>query len=178
MDKENGGRARSARIISRDKTLSKRLAWAVERMARRSPKVWRPNLRALHKLTREVAKLPADRPLTVGELRVWSATAKRLYRRQRRVETLVSREQAQRRQIEYRLRLTGCVANAYSLDRLLEWLLCRKDAAGKNPYASALARQGIMKLGRTRKDFAAIGRKGAEARWRRHRQDAIPRLKD
>ena len=68
--------------------------------------------------------------------------------------------------------------NAYSLDRLLEWLLSRKDAAGKNPYASVLARQGIMKLGRTREEFAAMGRKGADARWNRRRQDAALSLKD
>jgi hypothetical protein len=167
MDNENRGAGRSARTISRDKILGKQLTRAAERLGYQRRKVWRPNFKALHKLTREVAQLAADRPLTAGELRVWSATATRLYRRQRRVETLISREQARRRQIEYRLRLTDCVANAYSLDRLLEWLLSRKDGAAKNPYASVLARQGIRKLGRTHADFAAMGRKGANVRWKR-----------
>jgi hypothetical protein len=166
MDKENGGPGRSTGVISRYKNLS-RLTRAAERMDRQSRRVWRPNFKALDKLTQEIAELPADRPLTAGQLRVWSATAKRLYRRQRRVEILVSREQARRRQIEYRLRFTDCVANAYSLDRLLEWLLSRKDGAAKNPYASVLARQGIRKLGRTHADFAAMGRKGADVRWKR-----------
>jgi hypothetical protein len=136
-----------------------------ERMGYQPRKVWRPNLKALHKLTREVGELPADQPLTAGELRVWSAAAKRLYRRQCRVERLVMREQARRRQIEHRLRLTGRLANTRSLDQTLAWLLSRKNAAGKNLHASALARQGIMKLGRTHADFAAMGRKGADARW-------------
>jgi hypothetical protein len=172
MDKENGGPRRSAGTISRDKLLGERLTRAVERMRRRlSRRAWRPNFKALHKLTQEIAELPAERPLTIGELRVWSATAKRLYRRQCRVESLVLREQAARRQIEYRLRLTGRLANTRSLDQTLAWLLSRKNAAGKNLHASALARQGIMKLGRTRADFAAMGRKGAECRWRRPRQE-------
>jgi hypothetical protein len=170
MDKENGEPGRSTRTISRDKILGKRLTRAADRLGYQPLKVWRPNLKALHKLTREVAQLAADRPLTAGELRVWSLTAKRLYRRQRRAETLISREQAWRRQIERRLRLTACVANARSLDRLLDWLLSRKDGRGKNPYARALARQGIVKLGRTREDFAAMGRKGADARWHASKQ--------
>jgi hypothetical protein len=174
MDKENHAAGRSARTISRDKILGKRLTRAAERMGHSSRKVWRPNLKALRTLTREIAELSADRPLTARELRIWSATATRLYRRQRRIETLISREQAWRRQIERRLRLTALVANARSLDRLLDWLLSRKDGRGKNPYASTLARQGIMKLGRTREDFAAMGRKGADARWRRNRQEAGP----
>src|SRR5271154_4895921 len=93
MDKEDGGPGRSAGTISRYKNLSQ-LTRAAERLSRRlSRRVWRPNFQALHKLTQETAELPAERPLTIGELRVWSATAKRLYRRQCRVETLVLREQ-------------------------------------------------------------------------------------
>jgi hypothetical protein len=174
MDKEYSEPSCSMRASSRDKILGKRLTRAADRLGHQQRKRWRPNLEALHKLTREIAELPADRLLTARELRIWSATATRLYRRQRRVETLISREQAWRRQIERRLRLAACVANARSLDRLLDWLLSRKDGRGKNPYASALARQGIMKLGRTREDFAAMGRKGADARWRRYRQEAGP----
>ncbi len=174
MDKENGGPGRSAGTISRYKTPN-RATRVVERLSRRlSRKVWRPNFKALDKLKQEIAELPAERPLTAGELRVWSATAKRLYRRQCRVEKLVMREQSRRRQIEHRSRLTGRLANTRSLDQTLTWLLSRKDAAGKNPYASALARQGIMKLGRTRADFAAMGRKGADVRWSRQRQNAGP----
>ena len=170
MDKENGGPGGSAGTISRYKNLS-RLTLAVGRLSRHlSRRVWRPNFQALHKLTQETADLLAEQPLTIGELRVWSATAKRLYRRQCRVETLVLREQARRRQIEYRLRLTGRLANTRGLDQTLAWLLSRKDAAGKNLYASALARQGIMKLGRTRADFVAMGRKGAEVRWHASKQ--------
>jgi len=65
------------------------------------------------------------------------------------------------------MRLTVKLVSQQDLDRTLTWLEARKGARGKNVHAVALARTGQLKLGRTREYYAAMGRKGAEARWSR-----------
>jgi hypothetical protein len=150
----------------------------VEKLAVRSGyeprKVWRPNLSALRKLRLEIEDLPLNRRLTVGQFNVYARTVERLYRRQRRNETLVSQVLHRLRQINYRMRLTNKLANHRDLDQLLVWLISRKGPSGKNVHASALAQIGRDKLRRSRADYAGMGRKGADARWRRFRQDAGP----
>jgi hypothetical protein len=133
-------------------------------------KVWRPNFAALRRLRREIEDLPLNRRLTVGQFRVYAQTVERLYRRQRRNETLVSQALHRLRQINYRLRLTIKLANHRDLDQQLAWLISRKGVTGEDVHASALARSGRLKLHRTREDYAAMGRKGAQTRWSRAKE--------
>ena len=110
----------------------KRQLARVEKLAVRSGyeprKVWRPKLEALRKLTREIEGLPLNRRLTVAQLKVYARTVERLYRRQRRAETLAFEALHRLRQINYRMRLTMKLASHRDLDQLLAWLTARKGA--------------------------------------------------
>src|SRR6185369_2748698 len=61
-----------------------------------------PDLTALRKLTREIEKLPYNRRLRRNELKIWQKTVERLYRRQKRLETLVFEQGVRLRQQKHR----------------------------------------------------------------------------
>lgn len=130
-------------------------------------RVWRPNLKAIRKLRRDLEELPVRRRVTAGQLSAYVATVLRVCRRLNRLETLVSLDLHRWQQVQYRLRLTQKLVNHHNLNQTLAWLMARRDGAGKNVHAVALAGIGQLRNRRTREYYAAIGRKGAEARWRR-----------
>ena len=118
----------------------------------------RPDAKALSRFFK-IAEQHADRS-AVNALR-------RMWRRQQRLEILVSRALVENRQLRWRMRLGAPLATAGSLDQVIDY------AAGKrkSAYAVGLGRWSRIKSGRTHADYVALGRKGATVRWQRVRAE-------
>lgn len=134
---------------------------------------WRPDMQALRRLTEEIRELPKSRRLTVGQAREWSQVVWRLYRRQQRLEMLISRALRQQAQLEYRRRLgerlahgrdalAQVFAQVKTIEGLRRMLIHQRDGREANVHAVAMGKLSAAK--RTRQDYAALGRRGAQVR--------------
>jgi hypothetical protein len=141
-------------------------------------------LAGIRRVSEEINQLPrSGRALTRlrrSEAKAVLRVIEKLIRRQRRIETLLAREQVWRRQIARRLRATDAVLpliNAGHLDRLEDLLARRRGTGSKNKHAQMLGRLRAKVRPYSRERMIEISRLGAvartaavKARWARVQQ--------
>ena len=140
---------------------------------------------SIRRVSAEINQLPrSGRALTRlrrSEAKAVLRVIEKLIRRQRRLETLLAREQVWRRQIARRLRATDTMLpliNAGHLDRLEDLLARRRGKGGKNKHAALLGRLRAKIRPYPRERMIEISRLGAvartaavKARWARVQQE-------
>lgn len=123
-------------------------------------------------LAAEISMLPRTTLLIPTPLaRELIECIRRLSIRQNRMVERVNTLTVQVTNLRYQRRLTDRVIECRDLNEIAQWWLSRRDGAGKNQHASALAKAGALKR-RLANPSAMIeaGKRGAEVRWARHRQ--------
>ena len=141
---------------------------AVEaKLGYRRQKVWKPDLTALRRLTRDIEKLPYNRRLRRDELKVWQKTVERLYKRQKRLETLIFEQGVRLRQQKHRQVMVWPVSEG-GPGMVGDYLVLGEEARA-SLHAKALAKLRYIKHPDAREKLKQWAKKGAEARWAKAR---------